>query len=164
MTVHDMDQVMALSEVVHPSLPEGRDTQLQRLRVFPEGCLVLASGAAVGGYAFAHPIIPESPPALDTAPSFLPPEATHLYLHDFVVSVALRGGGHARAGVESLLRLGEAYEAVSLISVYSTSGFWSRFGFQPRRLADPAKLVSYGEGAVFMLRPTEHAAYARPAI
>lgn len=152
MTVPDLDEVMVLAEQAHPGLPERRETQLKRLRLFPQGCQVLGDAESVLGYAFAHPILPDTPPALDVAPTSLDPAATHLYLHDFVVSPLLHGQGHARAGVGGLLALSEAFDAVPLISVYDTSAFWARFGFRPWPLSMPQKLASYGPEAVFMSR------------
>lgn len=55
MTLSDIDLVMALAQQAHPGLPERRQTQVQRLRVFPRGCRVLGDAERVLGYAFSHP-------------------------------------------------------------------------------------------------------------
>jgi len=160
----DLDQVMALSEAVHPALPESRDTQAQRLSVFPQGCLVLKAGAEIHGYAFSHPIHHGQPPALDTAPAQIPHDADALYLHDFVVSATVRGQGHAAAGIEAIVCLGNAFAAMVLISVYGTTGFWRKFGFISNAAVPAQQLASYGEDAVYMVRPNySHSTSARNA-
>src|SRR5690606_21990778 len=45
--------------------------------------------------------------------------------------------------------------STALISVYGTTGFWNRFQFRETPLTDPAKLLPYGEDAVFMVRRRE---------
>ncbi|MVW70351.1 GNAT family N-acetyltransferase [Bordetella sp. 15P40C-2] len=149
---NNLDAVMALSEVVHPTLPESRETQEKRLRLYPEGCLVLTNDTDIQGYAFAHPIRHAAPPALNTAPEQVPADADELYLHDFVVSSSLRGRGYAVEGIETLLRLADRFATMGLISVYGTAPFWSKFGFEPCSDVAAAKLASYGADAVYMMR------------
>jgi len=150
----DIDQVMHLSEAVHPELPECRATQVQRLTVFPKGCLVLKEGEHIYGYAFAHPIHNGTPPALNTAPQHIAPDAQQLYIHDFVVSPHMRGGGYATKGIRTLLALSHPFATTALISVYRTADFWAKFGFTPSPSVPAEQLTSYGPGAVFMVRPT----------
>lgn len=149
---NDIDHVVHLSQTIHPSLPESWDTQLRRLRLFPHGCLVLQSATKILGYAFAHPIQENTPPALDSAPAVIPSDANQFYIHDVVVSERLRGGGYARIAVNKLLDVGKEYPSIALISVYGTTGFWKRFEFRESPLPDPCKLLPYGEDAVFMVR------------
>ena len=149
----DIDQVMTLSEIVHPGLPEGRVTQEQRLSVFPRGCFVLKEGSTIHGYAFSHPIRHGLPPELDTAPAQIPQDADELYLHDFVVSAAVRGCGYASAGIKEILRLSDAFAAMALISVYGTASFWGKFGFVPSSAVPATQLISYGADAIYMVRP-----------
>lgn len=152
MRLEDLNQVIALSKAVHPELPESRITQEQRLITFPQGCLVLRDGADIGGYAFAHPIRHGMPPALDTAPDQILPDADELYLHDFVVSPRMRGGGHAAKGIGALLLLGDDFASTALISVYGTAHFWGKFGFTPFAAVPTEKLMSYGVDALYMIR------------
>lgn len=152
MAPEDLPEVMALAERVHPDLPEDAEVLAQRLKTFPAGCLVLKLGGAVEGYAFAHPIPANQPPALNTAPEAISPMARMFYIHDFVVAPSQRGSGQAARGVEVLLGLGRAYEGAALISVYGTAPFWQKFGFRPVTSLPPAKLASYGAGSVFMRR------------
>lgn len=148
----DMADVVALSERIHPDLPEDAAVQSQRRDVFPAGCWVLERAGGLAGYVFAHPITPNAPPPLNTAPSRIEAAQSQLYLHDLVVAPETRGSGQARVGVEKILTLGQDFDSTALISVYGTQGFWARFGFAPAQLANPAKLASYGEGATFMIR------------
>jgi hypothetical protein len=154
----DIDQVLTLSEAVHPELPESRLTQEQRLAIFPQGCLVLKAGPVVQGYAFAHPIYRNMPPALDRAPHGIDQASDQLYIHDFVVSPTLRGGGYAKKGIKELLLLGNQFATTALISVYRTAEFWGKFGFTPSPSVPADQLVSYGLGAVYMVRnnPSYH--------
>jgi GNAT superfamily N-acetyltransferase len=149
----DLDQVMALSEAVHPTLPESLETQQKRLRLYPAGCLVLANQQRILGYAFAHPIRHAAPPALDNAPDQMTPDVDELYLHDFVVCASLRGRGYAAQGVGMLLERAQGFATMGLISVYGTAAFWSKFGFTPCQDVAPEKLRSYGADAIYMTRP-----------
>lgn len=154
MTQTDLPGVSALADVVHPGLPEGPEMLAERLRLYPQGCRVLAqAGGPVQGYAISHPILPFEPPALDSLLGEISPAARQYYLHDIVLDPALRGGGHARMVIEALLAQAADYDSTALVSVYGTAGFWARFGFavSPRDMA--AKLAPYGKGAVFMTRP-----------
>lgn len=160
MKPEDLDQMMVLSETAHPDLPERRATQEQRLKLFPPGCWVLKEGATLYGYAFAHPIRHGSPPALDAAPTQIDGNADTLYLHDFVVAPALRGRGYAAKGIAELLRVGNAFTRMALISVYGTTGLWSKYGFAPCTAVSPEKLTSYGADAVYMTRANAREATA----
>lgn len=152
MSDEDLPAVMALADVVHPSLPEDEAVLHQRLTAFPEGCLVLKIDDTVQGYAFSHPIAANQPPALNTAPETIAAEADVFYIHDFVVSPAMRGSGQAAKGVEVLLGIGQAYRGTALISVYGTTPFWAKFGFQASNAVSSEKLASYGDGSIFMKR------------
>lgn len=148
----DIAKVVALSELIHPDLPEDAAIQARRRDLFPAGCWVLEGGADLAGYVFAHPIPTNAPPPLNTAPRQIDAQHRQLYLHDLVVAPHTRGSGQARIGVDKILTLGRNFDSVALISVYGTQDFWGRFGFVAARLADPSKLASYGDGATFMVR------------
>ncbi len=148
----DLPAVLHAAGTAHPGLPESEAVFAERLSLFPRGCLVLANGAVVEGYAVSHPIHRFHPPALDTLLGDLPGDADDYYIHDLVVSPQRRGGGHAAAGVHRLLEVASAYETTSLVSVYGTARFWARFGFAPAVQDMRDKLRHYGAGAVYMLR------------
>lgn len=152
MRASDLRAVLDVSNAVHPDLPEGEAVFAERLALFPEGCLVLADGATIEGYALSHPIRRFRPPALNSLLGALPADADDYYIHDVVVAPWRRGGGHAAIGVRRLLAIASAYETTSLVSVYGTAAFWARFGFRPASRDMAAKLRPYGANAVYMLR------------
>lgn len=148
----DLDAVLHVAGVVHPALPESKAVFAERRSLFPQGCIVLASGASIEGYAVSHPIRRFQPPPLDTMLGKLAADANDYYIHDFAVMPARRGEGLAAAGVNALLEVARSYETASLISVYETADFWSRFGFAPADRDMGDRLGPYGARAVYMLR------------
>lgn len=153
MDMADLPEVVALSERLHPELPESYETQSSRLMLFPQGCYVAKDAQGLGGYVFSHPIAARTPPALNQPLRSLAKDATQLYLHDLALDPRLRGTGAAAKGVELILKQGETFSAVSLISVYGTAPFWARFGFVVDDHMPSEKMASYGPGACFMVRP-----------
>jgi GNAT superfamily N-acetyltransferase len=150
----DLDAVLAVADVVHPALPESRAVFAERLTLFPRGCLVLAADGAVGGYAVSHPIRRFAPPALDTLIGTLPADADDYYIHDVAIRPEHRRGGAASIAVGLLLDNAREYATSSLVAVYGSAAFWSRFGFVETTEVIGGKLAPYGPGAVYMLRPT----------
>lgn len=160
--------VLALANAVHEGLPESEAVFAERLRLFPRGCLVLAGdetidGYAVDGYAVSHPIRRFEPPALNTMLGTLPAGADDYYIHDVVVAPSRRGDGHAAKGVNRLLDIAGGYETASLISVYGTAGFWSRFGFVAASECMKNKLLAYGADALYMIRRAGKPAQRTPS-
>lgn len=156
MAAADLPAVHALSERIHPELPEGPEIFANRLAVYPAGCLVLDAEGTIAGYAVSHPIRRDAPPPLATLLPAIAPDADTFYIHDLVVAPERRGRGEAALGVRRLLLLAEAYPQAALISVYGTGGFWGRFGFDvvaQDRMRD--KLTPYGPDAVYMIRNTK---------
>lgn len=154
MREEDLTGVLDLADRVHPELPERFEVIAEKRRLYPQGCLVLedAPGGALAGYAISHPIRENSPPALDSFLGAIPEEAGQYYIHDVVLDTELRGGGYARQAIERLLAQAEGFPSTGLVSVYGTSGFWSRFGFAPAPGVAGQKLAAYGEDAVWMRR------------
>lgn len=150
----DLPAVVDLASRVHPDLPESEAVFAERLLLFPRGCLVLPCGDGIGGYAVSHPIRRFEPPALNRLLAALPGDADDYYIHDVAVAPERRGGGHAAAAIGMILDLARPYETASLVSVYGTARYWSRFGFAPADRDMGAKLAPYGPGAVYMLRRT----------
>lgn len=151
----DLDAVVALADRIHVDHRERPEIFAERLRLFPDGALVLADGRTVVGYALAHPWTGGRPPLLDTLLGELPEGADVFHLHDVAVAEAARGRGAAErvvarfaasAAVAGLSRL-------SLVAVDGAERLWHRFGFVEAEPADPAALrASYGADACFMLR------------
>lgn len=150
----DMPAVLDISVRVHPGFPEGEAMFRNRLFLYPAGCLVLeGEDGTLLGYAVSHPSRAYAPPPLDTVLDALPSDADDYYIHDVALLAQARGGGQARLGIERLLHQGRAYPTASLVSVYGTAPFWSRFGFEAETERDLSeKLAPYGTGAVYMTR------------
>lgn len=153
MRADDLPAVMAVANTIHPDLPEDEAVFAERQALFPQGCWVVEEKGAIMGYAVSHPIMPQTPPALNSLLGSIPPEATDYYIHDVALLPALRGTGLARQGIETLLQVAQDYRQCVLVSVYGTGEFWGRFGFHPSKQDMAKKLEPYGEGAVFMQRP-----------
>lgn len=150
----DLGAVQDVSGAVHPELPESDAVLLERLRLYPDGCHVLASKeGSIGGYVISHPIRPYEPPVLDRLLGALPLDATQYYIHDIALDPRLRGGGQARLIIEHLLAHATSFDSMALISVYGTAPFWSKFGFGPSERKMDRAIAAYGPGAVFMVRP-----------
>lgn len=149
----DVAGAMAVADIVHPAFPEGAAMYESRIRLFPEGCRVLADAMdGIAGYALAYPARLGFPVALDTVLDRLPEAADALYLHDIAIRADRRGQGHAEEAIGDILLLAEERKLkVMLVSVYGTAPFWERFGFR-RETLSAGKLASYGEGAVYMVR------------
>ncbi len=145
--------IAAVAAAVHPAHPEGDDVFAERLRLYPEGCRVLA-GDAVGGYVLSHPWVLGRPPALDTLLGTLPARPDTYYVHDLALLPGLRRQGHAAAAVRHMIRLARrlALPTLSLVAVNGTDAFWRRFGFAPHENpALAAKLAGYGDAAYMVL-------------
>ena len=154
MTADDIPQVVQVADQIHPDLPEGNFVFSERVRLFPEGCLILFQGSRVLGYVVSHPIRHVQPPALDSLLGEIPTDADQYYIHDVAVLPELRGQGHAAEGIQKLLDVGSRFVSTCLVSVYGTGPFWYRFGFREEVVADALgeKLRNYGDDAVFMSR------------
>ena len=127
----------------------------EKMRLYPGGCRVLVAGDEIAGYGLAHPWKQHQIPPLDGFLERLPEDADCLYLHDIAV-LPDRRGGVARAYMTAIAELARAsgIATLALVSVYATRPLWERLGFRPvaADAALRAKLVSYGEGATYMLR------------
>ncbi|KFA78757.1 hypothetical protein S40288_10632 [Stachybotrys chartarum IBT 40288] len=158
MTSDDVQSVIRVADLVHPSLPESAGVFQERVKLFPAGCMVLEEDGhqQICGYAISHPIRRHHPPALDNFLGSISPEADQYYIHDVAVLDSFRGRGLADQVVRQLLGVAESlrYETTCLISVYGTSFFWGRFGFVPVSMNEDMvkKLREYGTDAVYLMR------------
>ena len=148
----DLSEVMRLAQSVHQELYESEAVFAERLKLFPKGCLILSSDKRIEGYVFSHPIRRCQPPALNTMLLELPCDTDSYFFHDLVVAPACRRSGHAIEGITRLLSIAKSFQTTSLIAVYGTSKFWTRFGFVPAQERMCNKLASYGKNVVYMLR------------
>ncbi|MDO9708216.1 GNAT family N-acetyltransferase [Paracraurococcus lichenis] len=152
MTAADLPAVQALADRIHLHHPESPAVFAERLALAPAGCRVLATGAALLGYAVSHPWTGAAPPALDTLLGALPPAPVAWHIHDIALAEAARGAGHAAAVLRALLAAAPLPRA-TLVAIPGTGEVWARHGFRDAPCADRASLASYGEGARFMARP-----------
>ncbi len=153
-TLDDLDAIMEIQERVHSFLPERREIFADKMRLSPEGCLMLMRSETAAGYGVAHPWTLGNIPSLDTLLGDLPERTDCLYVHDVALMQASRGQG---AGAEFIRRMSILAQrlhlpALALVSVYGTYPFWETCGFvvQPSEpLAD--RLSGYGNTARYMV-------------
>jgi len=151
----DLAAVTALADRVHVEHPEAPAIFAERLDLFPSGCLALAAGAEILGYAVAHPGRIGAPPALNTLLGQLPTDADCLYLHDVALAPEARGHGQGASLLPHIVATARRHclARLALIAVAGSEPFWQRQGF--RREDAPAlgvKLASYGTDAIYMAR------------
>jgi ribosomal protein S18 acetylase RimI-like enzyme len=151
----DLDAISTIAARIHPDLPERPGVLAEKMRLYPDGCRVLAAGNEIAGYGLAHPWMQQHIPPLDDFLDRLPDAADCLYLHDVAVLPDYRGGV-ARAYVAEIEQLARSsgIATLALVSVYETRALWERLGFRPVApdAALRAKLASYGASATYMLR------------
>jgi hypothetical protein len=151
MRAEDLPAVEKVAEAIHVEHPEEAAVFAERLRLCPDGCLVLEGRQGVAGYLISHPWMLGQPPALDTLLGALPAAADSWYIHDLALAPGARGTGAAGRAVEHAAALGRGLGSLSLISVGRSAGFWRRQGFVTAE-APAGKLASYGAGAAYMVR------------
>lgn len=155
MTEADLPEVMAIAAVVHPDYPEDLAVFEERLRLSPDGCLLLEIEGAAEGYLVSHRWHHGQLPALNSLLGAIPDGATDWYIHDIALLPQARGSGAARQAVVHLVaRATQAgCKRVALVAVNASAGFWEHHGF--RAVHDAAlarKLASYDDAARYMVR------------
>jgi GNAT superfamily N-acetyltransferase len=159
MSPADLPAVHAVAEIVHPLYPEAPAVAAERLSLYPAGCLVAESEGSLLGYAISHPGLLGRPPALDVLLGSLPEAPDCLYLHDIALLPQAHGLGLGSALVACLLTLAktEGLPRLALTAVNNSAGYWQRQGFAPYQgdAALAAKLASYGEDALYLLRTVD---------
>ena len=151
----DLGAIDFIARLVHPALPERPEVFAEKLRLFPAGCLVLARGPAVLGYALSHPWGFPAVPALDGFLGALPENPCCLFLHDVAVLPEARARGAASALVPRLEAVArrQGLDALALVAVYGTRPFWERLGFRHVESPTlPAAIGGYGPAAAYMAR------------
>ncbi|KAK4151604.1 acyl-CoA N-acyltransferase [Chaetomidium leptoderma] len=154
MTENDIAGVMRVADEIHRDLPEHEAVLRERLKLFPQGCMVLVDAEDVGGYVVSFPICRGKPPALNDMLGEIPLDADQYYLHDLAILPRFRGRGAAAECVREILRVAGRYSTTCLISVYGTVPFWGRFGFAPEvvDMGMEEKLRGYGADATYLTR------------
>ncbi|RKQ68308.1 GNAT family N-acetyltransferase [Oceanibaculum indicum] len=159
MTPADLPAVQDVAEIVHPLYPESPAVAAERLALYPAGCLVAERDGLLLGYAVSHPGLLCRPPALDSLLGRLPEKPDCLYLHDIALLPAARGLGLGAALVARLLKLAKAegLPLLALTAVNNSAAYWRRQGFVSHEAdaALAAKLASYGEDALYLVRAVD---------
>ena len=151
----DLPVLLQLADIVHPAYPEDAAVFAERLRLYPDGCLVLEAAGTGVGYVVSHPAIVAEPPPLNSLLGELPVRPTTFYIHDIALLPQARGGGAAGEVIGLLLAhaVGRGLPNMSLTAVNESAPFWLRQGF--RIVADgliTRRLRSYDDAAQFMVR------------
>lgn len=148
----DLDTVLAVAAEVHPGYPESPAVFAERLRLYPDGCLMAEQGGAVVGYAVMHPGRLGCPPALDSCLGELPGLADCLYLHDVALLPGARGSGlgAAAVGYARKLAVGKGLAWLALTSTPEARRYWDARRFVACE-DQPAALASYGGGMTYMV-------------
>lgn len=152
MTETDLPRVATIATAVHPGFPEDDAVFAERLRLYPQGCHVLAQNGLLNGYVLSHPWA-GAPPALNSLLRRLPETPDTYYIHDLALMPAARGSGAGRRIVAQLIEHARAagLARLSLVAVNNSEAFWQRHGFRANMRDDvAAKMQSYGADARFM--------------
>ncbi len=155
MTPENLDRVAEIAAIGFPNHFEGRACFENRLALHPAGCFVLADDADLCGYLVAYPWTPDGAPTLNTLFAAIPGDASVMYLHDLVLTPAVRGEGWSKPGVQAVVDLARAggWPTVALVAVNDAVAFWRGHGFEVRDTPEvAAKLASYGSDARYMTR------------
>ena len=157
MQAGDLPTVFDLAARIHADHPEGDDVFRDRLRLFPEGCLIAEDGEGLRvGYAVAHPGVAGTPPPLDSRMACLPRAADSLYIHDVALAEEARGLGLGSAVMPLMRDIARRHglPRMALVAVNGSAPFWQREGFRPMAHAPAsltAKLASYGPDAAYLV-------------
>jgi len=155
MTSRDLDAVQTVADRVHRDHPEEREVFVERLRLYGQGCHVLAEDGEVLGYALTHPWRFAEPPPLNSRLGDIPRDAATYYVHDLALLPEGRGRGHAGVIARMLADHARAqgFGTLSLVAVNGSQTFWKRLGFREEAVPGlETKLLSYGSDAAFMVR------------
>jgi ribosomal protein S18 acetylase RimI-like enzyme len=156
----DLDRVLDLADRIHVDHPEDREVFVERLRLYPQGCHVLAEEGLLIGYAVTHPWRFGEPPPLNSRLGDIPHIATTYYIHDVALLPEGRGRGYAARIAQLLAEHARAsgFANMSLVAVNDSQAFWNRLGFHARAVPGlERKLLSYGSDAVLMVRDLKQA-------
>ncbi|EUC48166.1 hypothetical protein COCMIDRAFT_88151 [Bipolaris oryzae ATCC 44560] len=157
LTPSNLPTLSHIAATIHPDLAERDAVFLERITLFPKGCLGLFDDSnTLWGYLVSHPIRYQEPPELDSLLGEITQDVDQYYIHDLAILPEARGSRLAQEGVEKVLgTAAQAYKTSGLVSVYGTTSFWRKFGFEKPDVVSVKlgeKLVGYGDGAVYLER------------
>ena len=153
----NIPDLVIIASKIHPDLPESDAVFLERVQLFPKGCLGLFNVLDVlCGYIISHPIRYYQLPDLNCLLGEIAPNADQYYIHDLAILPEMRGSGLASGGVETISKtVASQYATMCLVSVYGTTIFWGRYGFKRPDTVDEKlekKLLRYGDDATYLER------------
>jgi ribosomal protein S18 acetylase RimI-like enzyme len=157
----DLPALLTVADIVHPAYPEDPAVFVERLELYPEGCLVLEQGGKAMGYVVSHPGTYGAPPRLNSLLGALPAKPTTYYIHDIALLPEMRGTGAASMVVGQLVEhaVRHGFPGITLTAVNDSRDFWERRGFHAVDVAGLAEsLSSYDHAAIFMARDCPRAA------
>jgi GNAT superfamily N-acetyltransferase len=130
----DLSEVKKLSDQIHKSFPEGIEIFEERLRLYPDGCLVCEQEHRLVGYAITHPWMRHRVPPLNTLLGALPTTCRIYHFHDVALLASVRGQGLGASVVERLRAHASnaGFPAISLVAVSGSAGFYSARAFAER--------------------------------
>ncbi len=155
MTQIDLDRVAKIATIGFPNHFEAREMFANRLELNPAGCFVLQTPGGLEGYLIAYPWRADAAPPLNTLIEAIPAEAEVVYLHDLVLTPAVRGQGWSKPAVQAVVDLAKTggWARIALVAVNDAVDFWRGHGFEVRQTPEmAAKLASYGSDARYMTR------------
>ena len=93
----DIPKLARVAGKVHPGLPESDEIFLERVMLFPEGCMALVDeNDSLSGYAISHPIRYRQVPLLNQLLGSIAPDADQYFIHDIAILPECRNLGHAQ--------------------------------------------------------------------
>ena len=155
MTTYDLPAVQGIADTVHVDFFESPEVLGERLKLYQHGCYLLELGEKPAGYVLSHPWTYGTLPPLNTLLGQLPAAPDTYYIHDLCLLPVTRRVGAASKIIGALTKHAEAqgYPTMTLVAVNGSIAFWEKHGFVvTEEPALYAKLLSYEEGACYMVR------------
>lgn len=128
--LYDLPLIEEIAKPIYfPELWESSECFAQKLKMFPNGCLLAHKGSEVIGYCFSHPWLKDDIVPLDSIVEI--PKATDCYyIHDLAVDVKHQGSGIGRLLFTKILESSKEYNLIRLVSVLDSHVFWMKLGFK----------------------------------
>lgn len=154
----DMARVQAISELVHPTLPERLEVLEEKRRLSPGTCLGYG-GEEIQGYGIAHPWLFGRIPVLDGFLVGLPSDPDCLFVHDVALMPHARGRGAAARYIRLLGGFAHAsgLHGLACVAVYGAEQMWSQLGFEAAGFESiQSELRRYGDAVYMVARFRSH--------
>lgn len=147
----DLDKVLRIqAEAYKPELIESRESFLDKLTLYPEGCLGAWKGDHLCAYIFSQPFLYNQIIPLNQVMHHLPVNPDCLYIHDLAVGKQWIGGGKGTKIFNQIRDLArkQGYRQIKIVAVQGSEPFWTRLGFIVLRIVQyiptvPACIMGY---------------------